>query len=199
MPGISPVFFEEQMLLPNLIAVSDPVEITLVIVEALIGVATIWAMIWLSRLSHRQDEQDKLKDRLESQTEQSVEQKFKAVKDSLEVQIKSLATMLEKIEGRLGKGDDEFDAINDRDHELELKTLLAVQDVKNYVVQNAASKDDLRGHQETTDRKLEGIVSQLSKHSTALGIIGSQVNAMPCRTGECGHAGNHDGGGHHAT
>ena len=86
---------------------------------------------------------DTLESRLEQSADEKIEAKFAAMENKLLLPINGLKTMLDETQRRLGRGDQHFDDLNERDQDIQIKLATKFGELQKWMLENFASKKDL--------------------------------------------------------
>lgn len=129
-------------LLSESVAMETAVWIALVV--SIVGIlAEVVMSIVLYAVAQRAKKIDTLESRLEESADEKIEAKFAAVKNELLLPINSLKTLLDETQRRLGRGDQHFDDLNERDQDIQIKLATRFGDLQKWMLENFASKKDV--------------------------------------------------------
>lgn len=106
-----------------------------------------------------------------------VDERMRAMTHTIASHVQGFVSTLEEMKLRLRDGDQTFSQLGERDHHLELQSITAIRDLKEYIIQHAASKDDLREHQKRTDSAMEKIGDRFTTQDREINRIGERVGA----------------------
>lgn len=105
---------------------------------------------------------ESLESRLESMVDLRIEEKFRMSAETMSLHIEPLIQRIDAACERLDDGEKEFDALGERNHGLELKTMTRVEQLHREILTGMASKIDLEKHQVSVERKIDRIGEHLS-------------------------------------
>lgn len=147
--------------LADSIAMETAVWITLTV--AIVGIlAEVVMSICLYVVAQRAKKVDTLESRLEQSANEKIEAKFAAMESKLLLPINGLKTMLDETQRRLGRGDEHFDDLNDRDRKLETALLSKLSEMKDWMHETFATKRDY----ETVLGRFDGFQRFIAKMET---------------------------------
>lgn len=108
----------------------------LIIVQLIV---TVVMAVFMAVLNAKAKKIDTLEGELKRSTERVIGEQLSSIENRVSVQSVELRTRVSTIEARLLAGDATLKKLGDRDHDLEIKVLNAISDLKDVV----ATKDDL--------------------------------------------------------
>jgi hypothetical protein len=134
----------------------------------------IWKMSKMDRNT------EKLEQRLHETTTKLVDERLRGITHEVRGHMNQLVLTIDELKGKLQLGDGEIRDMNkelgERDHTREIQILQRVNEVKSYVIEHAASKQDLKEHQGRMDTKVEKINERLGQQDRTLAVIERVVN-----------------------
>lgn len=143
--------------IPAALALSDGMEIAFFVISGVITVVSLILGILAKSIASKYD---RLQDRLEKKAESEIDQRFKVLEAQVMGRIDKLVSELESAQRRLGAGDRLFKAMQDRDHQLDMKTLQALEALRRDVIENMATKtevEQLRQGQHAIEQQVASI------------------------------------------
>ena len=85
---------------------------------------------------------DKLEEQLKKNSDDRINTQMQLIRAELQIPLTELNAMVTQIRERMRDGSEHFEEVDKSNHRLELKTQLMVGDLKTYMVQNMATKED---------------------------------------------------------
>lgn len=136
----------------------------------------------LFRISQAVKRYDRLEDRSEKQigemkislhdtTTKLIDERFRSISHQVTNSGHGLAMVIDEIKERLKHGDGLIDALDDSDHRIELKMAGKLDELKDWIRDNAATRSDLEKHEENMNgrlNQLDGRVMELAKEVAVL-------------------------------
>lgn len=126
--------------------------------------------VLLYRLRRNDEVTDSLKKKVELSDEKQhelvaklVDERFRAMSHEVNNHMQQFLSTIDEMKQRLQEGDGELRVLSERDHGLELKTLNALNDIKLHVVEKAATKEDLKRHEEQVEKKFNELRHELRR------------------------------------
>ena len=86
---------------------------------------------------------DKLEDQLKKNSDDRINTQMQLIRAELQIPLTELTCLMAAMKERMGDGDDHFEQVDEKNHRLEVKTQQMVLELKTYVVQNMATKEDV--------------------------------------------------------
>jgi len=123
------------------LAASEVLPITMASASILGNCVVVAFQVWMKQ---KFDKYDKLEETVKTQAEEAIRQEIKIAEHRLNTIIAPLEATVQQITKRLSHGDGTFEALTKRDHELELKFNARIDDLKDWMRTNCASKEDLK-------------------------------------------------------
>jgi chromosome segregation ATPase len=121
-------------------------------VSAVLGLVLAW-------VANRTREIETLKSQLRSTAEELVETQIAVRTGELMTALKVLTAEVQTINKRLERGDAEFDGLGEGAHKLELKTQSMLGELKQWVMANMATRDDVK----TLNDRFDGLQRAVAK------------------------------------
>lgn len=133
------------------------------LVVSIVGIfAEIALGICLYVVAQRAKKVDTLESRLEENADEKIEAKFTAMENKLLLPINGLKTMLDETQRRLGRGDQHFDDLNERDQDIQIKLATRFGELQKWMLENFASKKDL----ESLGDRFDGLQRAVNVHES---------------------------------
>jgi DNA repair exonuclease SbcCD ATPase subunit len=146
-------------------------------VEIVLGVLGFFQFVFnvimgfiLRRLSQDRHELNVLKSKVEKGDEKAhdlttklVDERLRAATHELNNQMQGLVSAVADFRDKLRDGDAEIGTLQEKHHANELKIVQDIAKLQNYVVEHAASKEDMRENQRAWKGEIEGLRRQLTK------------------------------------
>lgn len=104
------------------------------------GIILALGVAWLNA---RQRRLEGMEDRIQRTSDQVIEARMMTIQTRVEGSMKVLDAIVAEMNRRLERGDRAFDNLGERDRKLELKTQEMIAELRQWVVEKAASKSDL--------------------------------------------------------
>jgi hypothetical protein len=123
---------------------------------------------------HLQEVMAKAVDDRHSLTTKLVDERFRAMTHELNGHVQGFMLALDSIKSRLQDGDEHFEGLDERNQRIELAAAERVSQLKDYIRENMASKTDLERHQESMERKLNGVDNHLSQMGQDVAVLKAQ-------------------------
>jgi len=139
------------------LALSDGLQITFNVITLVITSVALFLGFTANRVASRYD---RLEDDLKKRSDEAIEQRFKLLHAQIMGRVDTLVGELESTQRRLGAGDRLFKGLQDRDHQDEMKTLTAIEQLRREVIERMATKAEL-GKVQDAQRKLETKVAAI--------------------------------------
>jgi hypothetical protein len=160
------------LLAPILATVSDAWLIGFGIFQVLFAAAVSVVLFAQGRVMRRVDTTD---ERLHELTSKLVDERFRAMTHEINGSVGGFKLTLEELKMRLKEGEETFDAIIRAGHTQELKGLERLEQVKDYIRDQTASRADLREHQNKADLKFDQIMRQLAEMQASLAVANERA------------------------
>ncbi len=144
-------------ILTTTLALSDIWNISLFVVNLGFNVVLAIALLYVRQATSTVSG---LKAEVKSYADQLIDQKVEVVRQELVGEIRLLGQQLQQAENRLKSGDKLLGELRERDHDDELKTLTAINQLRRDVIESVATKADLQRVEDKHD-KLANRVAQI--------------------------------------
>jgi len=107
--------------------------------------------------------------------EKLVDERFRAVSHEVRNVAQSLVNTIEEIKTRLSDGEGTFNALSQTDHQLELKLITRVDQLKDWMRETFAGRGDLKEHELSVTRKFEHLEKHLGEVSTQVAVLADKT------------------------
>lgn len=114
---------------------------------------------------------DDLETRVHSVTTKLIDERFRSMTHELNGHVHGFAMALDEMKGRLQDGDVQLRGLGSVDQKIEIQMVERIAEMKQWFMQNLASKADLKDHEKTVAAKFEamsGGIGQLSREVAVL-------------------------------
>jgi hypothetical protein len=136
------------------------------LVVSIVGIfAEIALGICLYVVSQRAKKVDTLEASLNDSADEKIEAKFMLSESRLLLPIEQLKAQVTEINRRLERGDGHFDDLGEREQKMQVTVLSRISELKDWMHENCASKDDLS---KLSDR-FDGLQRAVAKYEMARG------------------------------
>ena len=85
---------------------------------------------------------DKLETELKKNSDDRISTQMQLIRAEMQIPMSELRGLVAQIKERMGDGDDHFEAVDEKNHKLELKTQMMIGELRTYMAQNLATKED---------------------------------------------------------
>ena len=157
---------------PTLLAVSDAWTIGFGVFS--LAVSTVMTVILWRNRETRQDTRD-FEARQHELVTKLVDERFRSMTHELNNNVNSFSMTLEELKTRLKETEQTFDMLIRAAHVQEMKGLERLEQVKDYIRDQTASRADMREHQKSVDTKFEKIMSHLADMQTQIAVVAQQA------------------------
>lgn len=159
-------------LVTGLLGISDGFSVSLAVFQ-LVFSAIVSITLW--RLSAWQRRYEGLEGKLHEATTRLVDERFRAMTHEVNSHVQGLLLALEEMKLRIQSGDAELRGLGERDQRIELQVAGRVEQIKDYIRDFAAGKQDLEKHQVSVDRKLSHVELKLSDLTSTVAVLNERV------------------------
>lgn len=152
----------------------------------LVVIGILVQFFWQSVVSyqlHKLAKQDRtvegLEKRLHETTEKLIDERLRAVTHSVSNHANTLSLSLEEMRRRVDQTVERIDGLGEKDHGHDLALLKSINELKQYVIERAASKDDVKEHQREMGRVVQTINGHLGEQDARLIRIEQRCDDRP--------------------
>lgn len=128
----------------------------------------------------RNDKVEKLESNLHELTAKLVDERFRQMTHSIRNHVDGFARTLDELKldlkERLQAGDEEMRQLLDGDHTLELKVEQKISGQRDWMLQNLATKDDVRRHELSVNSHLAKQDEQIQKLNVGMAVLAKKAN-----------------------
>src|SRR3954469_5466836 len=154
------------------LALSDGLSVSLAVFQ-LVFSAIVSISLW--RLTAWQRRYEGLEGKLHEATTRLVDERFRAMTHEVNSHVQGLLLALEEMKQRVQTGDTELRGLTERDQRIELQVAGRVDQIKDYIRDYAAGKQDLEKHEASVDRKLCHVQMKLSDLASSVAVLNDRV------------------------
>ena len=86
---------------------------------------------------------DKLEDQLKKNSDDRINTQMQLIRAELQIPLTELNAVVAQIRERMHDGSDHFQEVDKKNHQLEIKTQVMVGELKTYIAQHMATKEDI--------------------------------------------------------
>ena len=129
----------------------------------------------LWRLTAWQRRYEGLEERLHEATTRLVDERFRAMTHEVNSHVNKFLLTVEEMKQRIQSGDGEIRGLSDRDHKIELLLGARLDQLKDYIRDTAASKNDLEKHETAVERKLGAVEMRLGDLTSSVAVLTERV------------------------
>lgn len=143
-----------------LAAADLPSYITWLIPTLIVGVIAqfVWSAV-ISLLIYRMSKTDRTieadKQQLHALTTKLVDERFRAMTHELSNHVQGFSAALDELKMRLRDGDVAFEELSDQDKQIELKISSRFEQLKDWIRDTTASREDMKEHTGTVNTRLD--------------------------------------------
>lgn len=137
-----------------LLAMSDSWTIALFVINLIVGALVAWLTF---RERQREQRITRLETNLEQRAEELIESKLAGVVNQLQGVINVVNERVSNIRERLAAGDTNFADLDKRDRELQMRFDMRFEQLKDYIQEHFATKDDLRENVKGLHRRIDTV------------------------------------------
>jgi hypothetical protein len=173
----------------NLLAVSEaaqfwvPTGISLlsIVISALVA----WVLYRVSESVRRFERQEDRSDAALKQAEAKlhdaarslIDERFRAMSHEMNGHVQGFMTTLDELKERLQEGDGLLRTLGDVDHQLELKTVNRMEQIKDYVRDHCASKGDVKEQATSVNDRIDRLSDKVEVMGKQVAVLGEKVEA----------------------
>lgn len=135
--------------------------------------ALVSLVLW--RLGVGQKRVDTTDERLHALTSKLVDERFRAMSHEVNGHVNGFMLTLEELKLRLKETEQTFDQLIRAGHVQEMKGVERLEQVKDYIRDQTASRQDLREHQKNADAKFDRIMQQMAEMQSAIAVVAERA------------------------
>lgn len=144
----------------------------------LLGVELIWTTvltIFTLILSRKDAGSDKLEDRLHETTTKLVDERLRSTTHEIRDHVHGLLTTMEEMRGRIKDADGAMDGLSERDQKTELAMAAKFDQLKDYIRDNTASKQDVKDHENSVRTQMGQMSEKISNLGEKVAVLATKV------------------------
>jgi chromosome segregation ATPase len=154
-------------------AAEFPAYVTWVLPILIVGILVqfFWNSIisvGLYRMSKADRNVEKLELNLHTLTEKLIDERMRRISHDLDNHVQGMVSTIDEVKDRLTQRDGALQSLGEKDHKIELEVLSRLSEIKQFVVERAASKDDLKEHERSMQTKVDRIEGQITRTNERL-------------------------------
>ena len=119
-----------------------------------------------------------LENALQKTTEKLIEERLSRITHDFKNHMQPLNLALDEMKLRLKEGEADYRGLGDRDQKIELTLAGKIDALKDYIRENAASKEDLESHEKSMERKVEKIEGQIGDLRSDVAVLSDRMMKM---------------------
>ena len=113
--------------------------------------------------------------KLHEATTKLIDERFRAMTHEVKTHVQGLTGTLDLLKLQLEDGSKAVGELYDVDHKIELGVASKIDQIKDYIREKAATKDDLKEHERSVSAKFDRQGEQISKLATNVAVLASKV------------------------
>jgi DNA repair ATPase RecN len=104
-----------------------------------------------------------------------VDERFRGMTHQIQNSVNAFEMTMTDFKERLKDGEIAFDGLTEKDYAVEQKVLARLDELKDYVRDHAATRDDLKEHEKTVARKFDHMGEQVNEMGQKLAVLSDRV------------------------
>jgi predicted nucleic acid-binding Zn-ribbon protein len=152
---------------------AEVVKITLMVANLVVSFVMGGGLFWLGTKTRRFESTE---NRLHETATKLVDERFRATSHELKGSMQGLLLTMEEMKNQIRDGQSEYRGLGDRDQKIELQLAGKVDQIKDYIREHAATKNDLEAHESSMERKIEKIESQIAELSKQVAVFSDRMS-----------------------
>jgi hypothetical protein len=118
---------------------------------------------------------DRVEERLHAITTKLIDERFRAMTHELNSHVQGFVLALDDMKGRLKDGDGMLENLGQMDQRIEIQLIERVSAMKQWFIENLASKADLKDHEKTVSAKFERSDEKISALTREVAVLSDRA------------------------